>query len=70
MVENITEYREQKRRLGTSGPLRDDLTVDSLVQALRECLQPEVAGRAQSLANRTELHGARLAAERLTDEFS
>ena len=55
--------------MGASGPLRDDLTVDNLVQALHEALQPEVTTRAQGLADSMELHGARIAAERLTKEF-
>ncbi len=55
--------------VGVSGPIRDDLTADALVQALRECLRPEVTMRAQALAGRLELHGARIAAERLTHEF-
>ena len=41
----------------------DDLTLDTLVPALRECLQPEVTARAQTLEGRIELHGARIAAE-------
>jgi UDP:flavonoid glycosyltransferase YjiC (YdhE family) len=61
--------RVQQLGVGASGLLRDDLTVDALVQALRECLQPEVTTRAQTLAGRIELHGARIAAERLTNEF-
>jgi hypothetical protein len=40
-----------------------------VAQALRECLQPEVGTRAQEVAGRMELHGARIAAERLADEF-
>ncbi len=56
--------------VGTSGPRRDELNVDALVRALRECLQPDVSSRAQALAGRIELHGARIAAERLTKEFS
>jgi vancomycin aglycone glucosyltransferase len=62
-------YRVGQLGAGVSGPLRDDLTVDNLVQALRECLRPEVTTRAQELAEHMELHGARIAAERLTDEF-
>ncbi len=62
-------YRVQQLGVGVSGPSRDDLTVDALVHALRECLRPEVATRAQALASRMELHGARIAAERLTNEF-
>jgi vancomycin aglycone glucosyltransferase len=62
-------HRVQQLGVGVSGPMRDDLTVDALVQALRDCLQPEVTARAQDLAGRMELHGARIAAERLTNEF-
>jgi hypothetical protein len=39
-----------------------------VAQALREALQPEVKMRAQELASRMELYGARIA-ERLTSEF-
>ena len=62
-------HRVGQLGVGVSGPARDDLTVDALVQALRECLRPEVTMRAQALAGRMELHGARIAAERLTNEF-
>jgi vancomycin aglycone glucosyltransferase len=62
-------HRVQHLGVGVYGPLRDDLTVETLVGALRECLQPEVARRARELARRMELHGARIAAERLTNEF-
>ena len=63
-------HRVQQLGVGVSGPMRDDLTVDALVQALRECLRPEVTARAQALAGRIELHGARIAAERLVHEFA
>ena len=62
-------HRVQELGAGAYGPLRDDLTVDALAGALREALQPEVTTRAQELAARMERHGARLAAERLMDEF-
>jgi vancomycin aglycone glucosyltransferase len=62
-------HRVQQLGVGVSGPTRDDLTTDTLVQALRECLRPEVTERAQTLAARMEPHGARSAAERLTHEF-
>jgi vancomycin aglycone glucosyltransferase len=62
-------HRVQELGVGVSGPLRDEITVDNLVQALRKCLQPDVKTRAQALAGRMELHGARIAAERLTNEF-
>ena len=63
-------HRIQQLGVGVEGPMRDDLTVDALVQALRECLQPEVTARAQALAGQIELHGARIAAQRLTNEFA
>jgi vancomycin aglycone glucosyltransferase len=62
-------HRVHQLGVGVSGPIRDDLTVDALVPALRECLRPELTTRAQALAGRMELHGARIAAERLTKEF-
>lgn len=62
-------HRVQQLGVGVSGPTRDELNVDALVQALRECLRPEVTRRAQALADRIELHGARIAAERLINEF-
>jgi hypothetical protein len=40
-----------------------------MVRALRECLRPEMTARAQTLAGSIELHGARIAAERLANEF-
>jgi hypothetical protein len=43
-------------------------TLSSTVQALRECLRPELTALAQALARRMELHGARIAAERLANE--
>jgi len=63
-------HRVQESGVGVSGPLRDDITVDNLVQALREALRPELKTHAHELAGRMELHGARIAAERLVKEFS
>jgi vancomycin aglycone glucosyltransferase len=63
-------HRIQKLGSGISGPLRDDISVESLAQALHKSLRPEVAAHAKDLAGRMELHGARIAAERLTNEFS
>jgi vancomycin aglycone glucosyltransferase len=63
-------HRVQQLGVGVSGPMRDDLSVDGLAQALRACLQPEVTERAQALAGRIEQHGARIAAQRLSREFS
>lgn len=63
-------HRVQQLGVGTSGPTRDDLTANALSSTLRECLRPEVAVRAQTLASRMELHGARIAAERLVKAFA
>jgi vancomycin aglycone glucosyltransferase len=62
-------HRVQELGVGVSGPQRDDLTVNTLLQVLRECLRPELTTRAQALASRMELHGARITAERLVNEF-
>ncbi len=62
-------HRVQELAIGVSGPLRDDITVENVAQALREALQPEVRTRAQEVASRLELNGARIAAERLVSEF-
>jgi vancomycin aglycone glucosyltransferase len=62
-------HRVQQLGVGVSGPIRDALNVDGLVPALREALRPEVTTRAQALASRMELQGARIAAERLISEF-
>ncbi len=60
-------HRVQELGVGVSGPLRDELTVDALVEALGPCLRPEMAERAQELAARVEPHGARIAAKRLEE---
>ncbi|HUI89818.1 MAG TPA: glycosyltransferase [Anaerolineales bacterium] len=62
-------HRVQQLGMGISGPRRDDLTVDSLVGALRGCLRPAVSSRAQTLASRIELRGAQIAARQLINEF-
>ena len=62
-------HQIQQLGVGVSGPTRDDLTVEALVQALGECLRPEDTTHARALAARMELHGARIAAERLANEF-
>lgn len=61
--------RVQKLGVGVSGPVRDELSVDALVQALRECSRPELAAHARTLAGRVEANGARIAANRLVSEF-
>ena len=55
--------------VGVCGPTRDELTLDTLVQALRESLRPEVTIKAQAMAGHIQRNGARIAAQRLTDEF-
>ncbi len=62
-------HRVGQLGVGVSGPLRDDLTLETLVPALRECLRPEVTRRARDLAGKIELHGAHMAAERIIHEF-
>jgi vancomycin aglycone glucosyltransferase len=62
-------HRIEQLGAGVSSPLRDDITVDNVAQALREALRPEVTTRAHEVAGRMELHGACIAAERLTNEF-
>jgi vancomycin aglycone glucosyltransferase len=63
-------HRVQQLGVGVSGPERDDLGVDALVQALQDCLRSETTTSAQALAGRMELHGARIAAERITEEYA
>ena len=63
-------HRIQELGTGISGPLRDDMTIENVAQALRQALRPEVGTRAKDVASRMELHGARIAAERLVKEFS
>lgn len=62
-------HRVEKLGVGVSGPSRDELTVEGLVDALKGCLRPKVRARAESLAGSIESHGARIAAERLVHEF-
>jgi UDP:flavonoid glycosyltransferase YjiC (YdhE family) len=63
-------HRVRQLGVGVSGPLRDELSVDGLSGVLRAGLRPEVAAQAQALADRKELHGARIAAQRLANEFA
>ena len=62
-------HRVQELGVGVSGPGRDGLSGDALVQGLRECLEPETVRRAQELSGRIEKQGAKIAAERLIGEF-
>jgi vancomycin aglycone glucosyltransferase len=58
-------HRVQKLGIGASGPTRDELSVESLVEVLRATLQPEVLQHARALSGQIEPDGARLAAKRL-----
>jgi vancomycin aglycone glucosyltransferase len=60
--------RVQKLGVGIAGPTRERLTSNAIVSALRNCLRPDTISRAQALSSRIELHGARIAAERLVRE--
>ncbi len=61
-------HRVQQLGVGVSGPVHDELATEGLVEALRACLQPAVTKRAQELADSIEVHGARIAVERLIRE--
>jgi vancomycin aglycone glucosyltransferase len=62
-------HRITQLGIGVSGPTRDDLTKEALVEALRVCLHSEMTARAQALAEAIALDGASLAARRLVSEF-
>jgi UDP:flavonoid glycosyltransferase YjiC (YdhE family) len=62
-------HRVQQLGIGASGPIAKKLTKDTLVSALRECLKPGKLVSARAVAGRIELHGARIAAERLVKAF-
>jgi vancomycin aglycone glucosyltransferase len=60
-------HRVEKLGVGVEVPATPDLTVDGLTDSLRACLVPELAERAEALASRIEVNGARIAAQRLID---
>jgi vancomycin aglycone glucosyltransferase len=62
-------HRVRGLGVGASGPAKKRLSVGAIASALRECLRPEVAERAQELASRIERRGAAIAAKRLVSEF-
>jgi vancomycin aglycone glucosyltransferase len=55
-------HRIETLGAGARGPSSDQLSVDAIATALRACLQPETAARAQSLATRIQPDGTRAAA--------
>jgi vancomycin aglycone glucosyltransferase len=62
--------RVRQLGVGVSAGRPAQITVDKLVSALRNCLKPKMAARAQAFATRVEVRGARIAAERLVKEFN
>ena len=62
--------RVQQLGVGVAGPAHEHLTVDAVVCALRESLQPAMTAHAQALAARIQGRGATLAAERLVNDFA
>jgi vancomycin aglycone glucosyltransferase len=61
-------HRVQQLGIGVGLSL-ENLTVSAITSALRECMQPAIAGGARSLANRIKLREAHGAAARLLEEF-
>jgi vancomycin aglycone glucosyltransferase len=61
-------HRVQQLGIGVAGPTREELCVETLTSALRQCLGPGVASAARTLAHRIGSHGARHAATRLLEE--
>jgi len=62
-------HRVKKLGVGVAAPTSDRLNVNALIAGLRGALRPETTARADALADRIELNGARIAAERLVREF-
>jgi vancomycin aglycone glucosyltransferase len=61
--------RVQTLGIGVKGPQPTELNVKALVDALRECLKPEMTAAAQAVASRVEQQGAHIAAQRLIEAF-
>jgi len=61
--------RVNELKIGVSDSARDDITANSLAEALHTCLKPEMTTRAETLSKRIELRGAKIAAERLVEDF-
>jgi vancomycin aglycone glucosyltransferase len=58
-------HRMETLGVGARGPASEQLSVESIVTALRACLQPETRAGAQALAASVQPDGARAAAELL-----
>jgi vancomycin aglycone glucosyltransferase len=63
-------HRVQELRIGVAGPTRAELTASAITTALREATRPDITMNAQALANRLELRGAEITADRLIREFA
>jgi vancomycin aglycone glucosyltransferase len=62
-------HRVAELRIGVVGSAPDDLTVSAAAAAIQAALSPAVAAGAQAIAGGIELHGAKIAAEALIQEF-
>jgi vancomycin aglycone glucosyltransferase len=62
--------RVQQLGIGVSAGGMAKITPDKLAAALRICLDPDTSAHAQAFATRVEVHGARIAAQRLAKEFN
>jgi vancomycin aglycone glucosyltransferase len=63
-------WARRMEHLGVGLPLSlGSLTVDALSAAIAECVKPQMTAAAAALAPRVELRGARIAAERLVEQF-
>lgn len=61
--------RVRQLGIGVQGLAPENLAVEAVISALRECMHPDVAARASQLSECVERFGARAAAHRLIDEF-
>lgn len=63
-------HRMQLLGVGVSPSGVAAMTADSLIEALRTCLQPEIVACAADLATQIDLHGAQTAAEQLIKNYA
>jgi vancomycin aglycone glucosyltransferase len=62
-------HRVELLGIGAASPAASRPSAHTLARSLRECLQTDTVAAAQRIAGRMELHGARIAAEKLVAEF-
>lgn len=60
-------HRVKTLGIGVEGPMTTELTVDKLVESVHSGLAPQIAERAKVFAGQIEIHGTRIAAERLNN---